>query len=82
MDEFDDYDDEQDWDDDEDADCHAGPGRNLIEMWQRCGMAGTEYCDFECKFARDARALIHQRRERGKANRRSHTTEMFPKGAA
>lgn len=50
---YDDLDEEE-----EDADCHAGNADTLIGAWQVCGMAGTEYCDWECTFARRARAAI------------------------
>lgn len=72
-----DFDDDAEWDDDDDADCHAGAGRNLVEAWQRCGMAGTEYCDWECKFARQARAQMWEQQEKRKAKRRSHTADML-----
>ena len=77
-------DDAIDWDDvdsefdvDEDIDCHAGNADSIVKAWQKCGMAGTEYCDFECKFARAARAAIAQKREQSKARRRSHTSDIF-----
>lgn len=53
----DDYEDEDDWD----YECGAN-GENDIVAWQRCTMAGTEYCDFECPHARAVRAKLRHKR--------------------
>lgn len=72
-----DFDDAYEMEDDGDADCHAGSASTIIGAWQRCGMAGTEYCDWECSFARRARAEIAEQREKRKAKRRSHTPDLL-----
>lgn len=57
--------DEDDYDDLEDegevSECGAYGAEDDIEAWQRCGMAGTEYCDFECDFAAHVRRLLRER---------------------
>lgn len=53
--------------DDEDYNCGAyGPAKTDVKAWQMCSMAGTEYCDFECRFARSVRDGL--RDERSNAN--------------
>lgn len=44
--------------DEEDYECAAGNAPNDIKAWQLCSLAGTEYCDFECPFAREVRAKL------------------------
>lgn len=44
--------------DEEDYECGAGNAPNDIKAWQQCSLAGTEYCDFECPFAREVRAKL------------------------
>ena len=39
--------------------CGAYYGGNDFEAWQYCTLAGSEYCDFECPFAREILAKIN-----------------------
>ena len=44
----------------DESECGAGAGPNDIVAWQRCSLAGTEHCDFECHFARAVRRKLRE----------------------
>lgn len=57
--------------------CGAHGDGTDVQQWQRCMLAGTEHCDFECRFAAGVRALLARQRDDARERRRDHTPDLF-----
>lgn len=77
-----DEDDLYDGDDDETEECGAYGAGPAVQQWQRCQLAGTEHCDWECRFARRVRATLAEEKQALREKRRSKkATDMFTPNA-
>lgn len=65
-------------DEDADEECGAYGDGPAVRQWQRCQLAGTEHCDWECSFSRHVLLTLAEQKQVRRAIRRSKkAADMF-----